>query len=411
MSNITSIQDIRQLLQKNDAYRDASLNLIASENVVSPAVAALYDNSLIARYGCYETGHLENREYTGNRYIYELEAATQELAGEVFHAKYADLRPLSGHTAGLAAILAVTPPGQCVLEYHLKDWGHGMMGPACDSIPHFKATLKVAYFKFLADYQIDLDALEEQLDAEKPASVVLGSSGLLFPEPVAEVKKLCEKRGIALVADVSHVSGLIAGGVYPNPLDHGADLMFLSTHKSFPGPQGGMILSNDESLIVKAGHLLSPGMVTSHHVFRLPPLAGALLEIKRHGHAYGAQIIKNSQALGAALDRNGIPVVGKKRGYSQTHIVLAETGAFGSSREIALQLERAGVFVSDDFGSGGGQIRLGTAEVTRRGMKEPEMEAIGNIVAQAIKDPGSMQAVAEAAAQMSARFRGIKYAI
>ena len=411
MHTFTSINDIEALIQKNDDYRTRSLNLIASENLISPTVRRFYDNELIARYGCYETGNLAQREYTGNKYIYEIEYATQELAKEVFHAEYVDLRPLSGHTAGLATILALTPPGQCLLEYHLRDWGHGMMAPACDCVPHLKQSLRIAYFRFVGDYEFDLSDLERQIDEEKPVTVILGSSGLLFPEPVAEIKKICAARNITLIADASHVSGLIAGGVYPNPLEHGADIMFLSTHKSFPGPQGGMILSNDKSLIEKVGNTLSPGMVTSHHVFRLPALAAALLEVKKFGKAYGEQIIKNSQALGAALDAQGVEVLAKDRGYSATHILLADIRKFGSSQEIAKYLESGNIFVSDDFGSGGTQIRLGTAEITRRGMKESDMQSIALLIAKALHKNESEAVLSEKVAALVSPFTHCAYAI
>lgn len=411
MTAFKTLHDIDALLQQHTVYRNTSLNLIASENLASPTVRRFHDSELVARYGCYATSNLEEREYTGNKYIYEIEAATQKLVCEVFHAAYADLRPLSGHTAGLASILAATPPGGLVLEYHLRDWGHGMMGPACESIPHFGATLRTAYFEFLEDYELDLENLAKQIQKLKPSSVVLGSSGLLFAEPVAEVKRLCVQAGIPLIADVSHVSGLIAAGVYPNPLDAGADIMFLSTHKSFPGPQGGMVLTNNKEWILKVGNVLSPGMVTSHHVFRLPALAAALLEIKAVGAAYGKDIIANSHALGAALNELGIAVVGKKKGYSQSHIVLADIGAFGGSREMALRLEQARIFCSDDFGSGGTQLRFGTQEATRRGMGEEDMRRAAGLIARVVKDNAPGETIAAEVAELVATHQTCGYTL
>ncbi|RYD04072.1 hypothetical protein N752_16915 [Desulforamulus aquiferis] len=119
---------------------------------------------------------------------------------------------------------------------------------------------------------------------------------MLFPEPVAEIKAVAEKMGILVAHDSSHVTGLIAGGVYPNPLDQGADIMFGSTHKSFPGPQGGFIATRDFNIYERVGNVLA-SLVTSHHLNRLPALAVGMLEMKEFGKAYGEQIIRNSKTL------------------------------------------------------------------------------------------------------------------
>src|SRR5699024_11317321 len=124
--------------------------------------------------------------------------------------------------------------------------------------------------------------------------------------------------------DAAHVTGLIAGGVFPNPLDQGVDVMFGSTHKSFPGPQGGFVVSNNKEIIQKIGNTLSPSLVTSHHLDRIPALAAALLEIKELGNEYGKQIIKNSKALAKSLDQMGFEVKGKDKGYTDTHLLLMD---------------------------------------------------------------------------------------
>ena len=411
MTQFNSLKDIDALLEANEVYRKKSLNLIASENIASPVVRKYHDTELIDRYGCYTTGDMEDREYTGNKYIHELEAATHELVKELFHAEYVDLRPLGGHMAGLATMLAVTPPGGLILEYHLKDWGHGMMGPTCENIPHFDKTLSIDYFEFDNNLQLKLDDLERKLDENDVSCVVLGSSGLLFPEPVREAKELCKRKNIPLIADASHVSGLIAGGVYPNPLDEGADIMFLSTHKSFPGPQGGMVLSNNKEYIERVGNILAPGMVTSHHVYRLPALAAALLEMKAVGKDYSQMVVRNAQALAAALDKRGIPCIAKEKGFTQSHLLLADISQFGASRDIAMRLEKANIFVSDDFGAAGSQIRLGTPEATRRGMKPEDMDMAAACIAKLLVDNDTPENVACDVEKLAARFSGCAYTL
>jgi glycine hydroxymethyltransferase len=404
---LKTIQDINSLIQKHNSYRESSLNLIASENYSSEAVRGLLTSDFNNRYGCYVTLAPEQRDYTGNKYIHEFEMATHELVKEIFEAKYVDLRPIGGHMAGMGVVLGLMEPGDLVIEVHLKDWGHGLVGPMCQ-VEHFNTTINVEYMKFDENRAVDTEALKKQAIEKKPKMIIFGGSGTLFAEPIKELRPIADELGIILAYDASHVTGLIAGKVFPNPLEEGADIMFGSTHKSFPGPQGGFVVSNRLDLIEKVGKAISPSLVTSHHLNRLPALAASVLEMKEFGHDYGKQIVKNTKALSKALHERGFKVYGASRGYSDSHLLLADVGEFVSEAP-AKHLEKAGIFVSDDFSGSSPEIRIGTPEATRRGMKEEEMEVIAEFIKRILIDKEDPSKVAEEVTAFTKKYLKLEY--
>lgn len=400
-------KDIDHLLEKHMHYREGCLNLIASENYASEKVRSYLGCDFGNRYGCYATENPEEREYTGNQYIHEFEMATHELVKEIFKAKHVDLRPIGGHMAGMSVVLALLEPGDLVIEVSLKDWGHGLVGPMCQ-VRQFDETINVAYMEFDEDRAVDVEKLKKQVLAKKPKLIIFGGSGTLFPEPIRQIKEIADREGILLAYDASHVTGLIASGVFPNPLEEGVDIMFGSTHKSFPGPQGGFVVSNNAALIEKVGNTLSPSLVTSHHLNRLPALATSILEMKEFGEAYGEQIVKNSKALAKALDDHGFNVLGKRRGYTESHLLLVDVGAHIDMAP-AKHLEKAKILCSDDFSGNSPEIRIGTPEVTRRGMKEEEMREIASFIKRILIDKEEPEKVAEEVECFSKQYNGCEF--
>ena len=402
-----STKDIDNLLNKHLVYRQGCLNLIASENYSSEKVRSYLSCDFGNRYGCYSTLDPSDREYTGNKYIHEFEMETQNLVKEVFKAKYADLRPIGGHMAGMSVVLAILEPGDLVIEVNLKDWGHGLVGPMCQ-VKQFDETINVEYMKFTEDREVDAEALKAQVRKLRPKLVIFGGSGTLFQEPVRELRPLADELGFYIAYDAAHVTGLIASGVFKNPLEEGADIMFGSTHKSFPGPQGGFVVSNNKELIIKVGNTLSPSLVTSHHLNRLPALAASVLEMKEFGEEYGHQIVKNSKALASALDKYGFNVLGKHKGFTESHLMLVNLGDI-IDHAPAKYLEKAGILVSDDFSGGSPEIRIGTPEITRKGFKEKDMEQIAIFFKRLLIDKESPEIVARDVEEFSRQFSGVEY--
>ncbi|MGJ0845155.1 serine hydroxymethyltransferase [Tissierella praeacuta] len=400
-------RDIDNLLKKHLNYREGCLNLIASENYSSEKVRNYLSCDFGNRYGCYSGISPEEREYTGNKYIHEFEMATQELIKDIYNAKYADLRPIGGHMAGMSVVLALLEPGDLVIEVSLSDWGHGLVGPMCQ-VRQFDETINVEYMPFDENRAVDVEKLIEQAREKKPKLIIFGGSGTLFPEPIKELRKIADEQGFYIAYDAAHVTGLIASGMFPNPLEQGADIMFGSTHKSFPGPQGGFVVSNNEELILKIGNTLSPSLVTSHHLNRLPALAASILEMKEFGQEYGKQIVKNSKALAQALDNRGFNVLGKKRGYTESHLLLVDIGEYIDFAP-AKYLEKAKILCSDDFSGNSPEIRIGTSEVTRRGMKEEHMEIIAEFFKRVIVDREEIEKVSREIEEFNRQFLGIEY--
>lgn len=407
---INSLKDIDYYLQKHDEYRENCLNMIASENSSSQTVRNYLTSNLSNRYGCYETAHPSNREYTGNKYIHEFEMELQALVGDVFKGTYVDLRPIGGHMSGVATVLGLLDPGDLLFEVHLRDWGHGLVGPML-TVPHFAQTIRTASIPFDKNHMVDLDKLTWMIDEQKPRMIIFGGSGMLFPEPIKEVKAIAEKEGIIVAMDSSHVTGLIAAGVFPNPLEQGADVMFGSTHKSFPGPEGGMILTNNKEMHIKIGDKMANALVTSHHLYRLPALAAAILEIKQFGKDYGEQIIKNSKALGKAMEEAGFNVVAASKGYSETHLILVDVSEFQGGKSVSKRLEAANILCSDDFGQLDKEIRIGTAEATRRGMKEAEMSIIADFYKRGIINREDVEAVGKDVSNFTKNYPATEYSL
>lgn len=405
-----NIKEIDDLMQKHVQYRGKCLNLIASENYSSPAVRNHLTSDFGNRYGCYPTTDPASREYRGNKYIHEFEMKTQALVGEVFGATYVDLRAIGGHIAGVATVLGLLEPGDLVLEISLEDWGHGLVALMREAT-QLKSTIRVEFMPFDEDRVIDLAKLTKMIYELKPKMLIFGGSGMLWPEPIAEIKVIAEKEGIILAHDASHVTGLIAGGVFPNPLQQGVDVMFGSTHKSFPGPQGGFIVTNQFEIFKKIGNTLGASLVTSHHLNRLPALAVSMLEIKKFGEEYGSTVVKNSQALGKCMEESGFKVIGASKGYSQTHLILVDVSEFGSGLTISKQLEEANILCSDDFGQLDKEIRIGTAEVTRMGMKESDMKFVADCFKRIIINHEDPSEVAQDVSDFTENYRSCEYVL
>lgn len=404
---IKTTREIDNLISKHKGYRERSLNLIASENYSSEKVRGYLGCDLGNRYGCYSTLDPSDREYTGNKYIHEVEMATQDLVKDIFKAKYADLRPIGGHLAGMSVVLALLEPGDLVIEVSLADWGHGLVGPMCE-LRQFDETIRVEYMKFTEDRAVDTEKLIEQAKALKPKMIIFGGSGTLFEEPVRELRQLADEQGFYIAYDAAHVTGLIAGGLFKNPLEEGADIMFGSTHKSFPGPQGGFVVSNNKDLITKVGDALSPSLVTSHHLNRLPALAASILEMKEFGKEYAEQFVKNSKALAKALDEYGFDVLGKNKGFTDSHLILVNLGDMIKEAP-AKYLEKANILVSDDFSGGSPEVRIGTPEVTRRGLKEEDMKDIATFIKRLLMDNEDPEKVRGDVELYTKNFSGIEY--
>ncbi len=376
--------------KRSTEWRRECVNLIASENVVSPAVR----RALVSDFGCrYAEGRPGKRYYQGTWMFDEVEIIGQDLVKKLFGCDNADLSPLSGANGNLAALMALTEKGDTIMSLSLQHGAHitqtsvsaaGVLG------------LKSVYLPFDAE-EMNIKAEEacERIIETKPKLVITAGSIYLFPHPVAELKEACDEIGARIMYDGAHVAGLIAGKAFPDPFEQGADVVTFSTHKTFPGPQGGMILYNDsldEDLRKRLRESTFPRLVSNHHLHHVAGKAVAAAEMLEFGEAYAKQVVKNAQRLAASLDEMGMAVIGKKKGFTESHQVLVDVSDFGEGAEVAEKLERANIIVSkqvlpweDDFENPSG-VRLGTQEMTRVGMYEEDMDAIADFIRRVLAD-------------------------
>ncbi len=401
---------IDDLLAAHEAYRARTINLIASENVLSPAVRAALQSDLLGRYADYTGRDLAARRYRGTRYVVEIERQALSLAQEAFHAAHVELRPISGHVAGAAVLMGLCRPGDLVLEPGRDGGGHREGGKLASSP---LAPLEIRYLPFDAGlYNIDATAAIQEIEERRPRAVILGSSNYLFPHPVATVAEACRRTGALLIYDASHVMGFLAAGRFQDPLREGADLVFGSTHKTLPGPQGGIIFSNRADLMEAVSAAVYPALVTNHHPFRIPALALALLEMREFGAAYTRQIVANAQALGKALEAEGVPCVRVGGCYSESHTILARVAGFGAGEAVARRLEEAGIITTaahlpEYWGTEG--IRIGVQEITRLGALEADMAPLAGLIAEAARAGRDPAAIAQETAAYASRLGPVRY--
>jgi len=399
------------LVRRHNEWRGNCINLIASENTMSPACERLYVSDLMHRYA---EGVPHRRFYQGLGYIDQIEDLVQEEFKKHFSADFCDARPISGTLANYAAFAAISSRADRILSLGVEHGSHvsheaagaaGTMG------------LSVEWLEYDDDGAMNAERSCAKIIEYKPKFIVIGGSVILFPQPIKELRQACDQVGAKIIYDAAHVFGLIAGGMFQDPLKEGADIITTSTHKTFPGPQGGMIMGNispDEAKKIQKA--VFPQFSSNHHLHRLPALYGALREMQAFGKDYAGQIVKNAQALAGELCGLGFNVLAKDRGFTQSHQVLVNCGEPGSGGEAAVLLERANIILNKNIIPGDGTnpknprgIRIGVQEMTRFGMKEDEMKQIAKFIKRVVLDKESPESVGKEVAAFRADFQTVRY--
>jgi glycine hydroxymethyltransferase len=405
------ISDIEQILVEEETWRQTqAINLIASENTPSEAVRRVQNSDFMGRYAeghPNENGHV-NRYYQGTRYIDQIESMAHSEIIALFRGKQADVRPISGNAANTALALAYLRGGDTVIANSTDAGGHishGSVGVFGRRIQNRGQSLKsggknainLHHLPLTDDhYHVDAQKTIELIDQVSPQLVIMGKSLFLFPEPVSEVAAYCKTKQIPLLYDGAHVLGLIAGGQFQDPLREGATWMTGSTHKTFPGPQRGVILGNlDEEDEKKywpaADRGVFPGSSSNHHLNTLPALLVATREMKQFGRAYAAQIVRNAQALGSSLDELGTPVEARAFGYTRSHMIAVNVAQWGGGVEVAKQLEANDIILNYNMLPGDSDprnpsgLRIGVPEMTRFGMDERAMGELAQLLHDGIR--------------------------
>jgi len=385
---------VAALLEEHEQWRcQKCINLIPSENVTSPMVRALLSSDLGHRYTS------PDRFYMGTHFIDEIEQQGEELARQVFHVETADLRPLSGHIADMTVLASFTKPNDTIMCVSAEDGGYP--GIWKNGVPSF-LQLKVISFPFLKEnMNIDVEKAAELVMKKRPRLLVFGASFFLFPHPVRALAKVAYESHTHVAYDGSHVLGLIAGEEFQDPIREGATMLFGSTHKSFFGPQGGIILADKEHGEVIRKKLF-PRFVDNAHWNRVAALTLALAEMKEFGKAYARQVVKNAQTLAKALADSGLPVACSSLGFTRSHQVLLDYGSFRRGRAMAKKLEKANIIA--DRG-----VRLGVCELTRRGMKQKEMLKVAEFITRTLIGQEKPQRIKEEVGEFMSEFQEVQF--
>jgi len=391
---LNMIEEITNLVRKHEEWRGKQcLNLIPSENIMSPSVRNLLSTDVAHRYTA------RDKFYMGTHFMDEIEQCGEKAAREVFKAQTADLRPLSGHIADLIVLANMTKPGDKLMCISPEHGGYpGMWKPGLAELLKIEA-IPFPFSK--KDMNIRITEAKETICHKKPKIVTFGASLINFPHPVKELAAAAQENGAVVGYDGSHVLGLIAGGQFQDPLREGAQVLFGSTHKSFFGPQGGIILA-DKEIGESIKEKIYPAFVDNAHWNRIAALALALTEMKNFGKKYAQQIVENSKSLAEALHDYGFPVICQHLGFTRSHQVIVDYGDYEKGRTVAEKLQRANI-ITDCV------IRFGTCEVTRRGMKKEQMLKIAELVKRTVMDKEDPETIKKTVVKLASEFQKAEY--
>jgi len=403
---------LRLTLAHNRWRRYETINLIASENVMSPLAESAYVSDMMHRYA---EGKPFKRYYQGTKYVDEVEVRASRLMGELLGGAHVDPRPVSGTTANASVFRVLAPCGAKAVIAPVQAGAHvshtkfGTLGALC--IEHIEMPYDPDRMN------VDVDKAVKLIEEVRPSFVVLGASVYLFPHPVKEIADAAHSVGARLVYDAAHVLGLIVGRRWHNPLSEGADVMTASTHKTFPGPQGGVIATRDKDLYKAISRAVFPLFVSNHHLHRLPALAITAVEMKYFGEQYADQVVRNARTLAEALASEGFRVLGEHLGYTRSHQVVLDVRPQGGGAKAARLLEDANIIVNKnllpydppDAIKDPSGLRIGVQEMTRFGMKEDNMKDIARLMRRVLIDGEPPERVAKDVTDYRSDYIEVKY--
>ena len=394
--------EVYAIIRKEEIRQKEGLELIPSENYASPAVMQAMGSILTNKYS---EGYPHKRYYAGNEFIDQVEILAQERAKALFHVPHANVQPYSGSPANLAVYLATCNPGDAIMGLNLPDGGHLTHG--------WKVSATAIYYKSFPyhvteDGRIDIDEIWRLAQEHKPKLIWAGATAYVYQYEYDKFAEIADSVGAYFAADIAHVAGLIVAGVHSDPVPY-AHIVTTTTHKTLRGPRGGLIMVTDRGLIKdpelgeKIDKAVFPGLQGGPHDHQTAAIAIALAEAATSSFKnYGKQIVVNAKKLAETLIGKGLKLVGNG---TENHLLLMDLvpnlgpggGVFAHEA-----LDLAGITANKNtipkdpsspfFPSG---LRLGTPAITTRGMKEPEMEKVGEWIAIIVGEIGKYKLPAE----------------
>ena len=373
-------------IQHENQRQEHHIELIASENYASPAVMQAQGTQLTNKYA---EGYPGKRYYGGCENVDVAEQLAIDRAKQLFGADAANVQPHCGASANQAVFLAFLKPGDTIMGMSLAEGGHLTHGMPLNLSGKW---FKVESYGLNAKEEIDYDAMEAKAKATRPKLIIAGASAYSLHIDFARFAKVAKDIGAVFLVDMAHYAGLIAAGVYPNPVPH-ADVVTSTTHKSLRGPRGGIILMNDEDIAKKINSAIFPGLQGGPLMHVIAAKAVAFQEaLSPEFKLYQEQVIKNADALAKSLIQRGLRIVS---GRTESHVMLVDLRAkkmTGKEAEAVLGLahitcNKNGIPNDPEKPFVTSGIRLGSPAMTTRGFGVAEATQVGQLIADVLDNP------------------------
>jgi glycine hydroxymethyltransferase len=393
-----------------DESREIHEDLCVNLNIMNPKAEAVLASGLGSRVSL---GYPGDKYEMGLEAIEQIEIITSELAAQVFAAQFAEIRVQSGAMANLYSFMATCSPGDRIIVPPAEIGGHvthhspgaaGLYGLEIHEAPVDRT-----------GYTVDLERLRTLALKLRPRLITIGGSLNLFPHPVREVRLIADEVGAAVLFDAAHLSGMIAGGLWPQPLAEGAHIMTMSTYKSLGGPPSGLLVTNDAALAERLDRIAYPGLTANFDVAKSASLAIALLDWRVFGRAYAQMMHDCAKALAEDLSGAGLPIFAADRGCTQSHQFAIEAERFGGGQRAAKLLRRANLLTSgiglplpavrDDMNG----LRIGTPEIVRWGMTPADMPRLAALLSEVLLGRTAPEKVAPAVTEFRRGFKTLKF--
>ncbi len=383
---VTTERQLEMLIAENRAIHERRcINLNPATNVMNPKAEAVLAQGLGSRPSL---GYPGDKYEMGLEAIEKIEIVAAELAAEIFGARFAEIRVPSGAIANLYVFMATTEAGDTIIAPPATIGGHvthhrpGSAG--CYGIATHPAPVNPDR------YTVDVEALRADARRLKPKLLTIGGSLNLFPHPIREIRRIADEVGAWVLFDAAHLSGMIAGHAWQQPLEEGAHIMTMSTYKSLGGPPSGLIVTNDEELAKRIDAIAYPGLTANFDAAKSASLAMTMLDWKQHGRAYAAAMAETAHALAEALVERDVPVFAREHGMTTSQQFAIEAARYGGGQTAAKLLRRANILtcgiglpIAPVAGDVNG-LRLGTPEIVRWGMVPADMAQLARFIAEVL---------------------------
>ncbi len=392
--------EIASVIERENRRQEEHIELIASENYASPAVMAAQGTQLTNKYA---EGYPGKRYYGGCEFVDIAEQLAIDRCKQLFGAQFANVQANSGSQANQAVFFGLIQPGDTIMGMSLAEGGHLTHGMALNMSGKW---FKVVSYGLTSAEEIDYDAMERLAREHKPRLIIAGASAYSLKIDFARFAKVAKDIGAWFMVDMAHYAGLIAAGVYPNPLPH-ADVVTSTTHKSLRGPRGGIVLTNNEDIAKKINSAIFPGIQGGPLMHVIAAKAVAFKEaLEPSFKVYQQQVVKNAVVLAETLTERGLRIVS---GRTESHVMLVDLRPKGLTGKVAETVLQSAHMTCNKNGipndpqkpmvtSG---VRLGTPALTTRGFTENETRQTAHLIADVLDRPTDEASLAAVRAKVA----------